>query len=204
MPTSRQPIFNQDPMKIPSSIELNRLPVVEKNMAILTNGKPQDPLRLQADIAKREKYSSMKSHMEMAAVVLAAGGTQRMAAQHAGVSKRQVHKYITSSQFRERVAELREIIKSRVGGRILAEFVRRTEPETIGRMEILDLTRIYDRVEANAFQMAPTEVEVTPAQQKHDSFLQQIININTGDEKPDFPSYESSYVQLPEGDSRGD
>jgi hypothetical protein len=133
---------------------------------------------------KRQKYAMMRQHKEAAAVVLAAGGSYEMAANQAGVSERQVRKYVSDSDFRARVDELRELLMGRVKGRIQKEFERRTDPERIKHLEIMDLARIYDRTTGSETGAASGEGE-----HNYDRILQQIIITNSGPESSDFPEY---------------
>src|SRR5689334_5154499 len=78
--------------------------------------------------AARLPYAPMRAHMEMAAMVLASGGTFRLAATHAGISVRQVKKYYSTAEFRQRILELRETMMGKIRGRIVRDLVRRTDP----------------------------------------------------------------------------
>ena len=140
---------------------------------------------------KRVKYASMRSHMEIAATVIAAGGSYKMAATQAGVSARQVRKYVSDSDFRARVEELRELLMGRVRGRIQEEFLRRTEPGKIEGLEIMDLSRIYDRTGTDA------DARDREGANNYDRILQQIFITNSGGQGVDFPEYGDENLQVP-------
>lgn len=119
-------------------------PVVSQNMRTLRAPAPSKVH--EKIVAKRARYAAMKTHMEIAAIAIAAGATPKIAARKAGVHRRQIHKYMTMVDFRERVHELQETLGNRILGRVLKEVNRRTEPEVIAKMELLDLLRVGDRV----------------------------------------------------------
>jgi hypothetical protein len=119
-------------------------PVVSQNLKTLRAPVPSKVR--EKLVVKRARYAAMKTHMEIAAIAIAAGATPRMAARKAGVNKRQISKYMQNADFRERVHEFQELLGNRILGRVLKEVNRRTEPEVIKKMELLDLLRVGDRV----------------------------------------------------------
>lgn len=172
-----------------------KLPVVEENLAVLApNPGDLDHEVLKKDYSDRQrlKYASLRSHMEIAATVIAAGGSYAIAAEKAGVNPRQVRKYMTDSEFRDRVRELRELLMGQVRGRIIEEFGRRTEPEKIQRLEIMDLARIFDRTSGDS--VSPESIET----RKYDTIIQQVFIANAAPESSDFPEYEYEDVSVPD------
>lgn len=178
----------------------NKVDVVEQNLRVLAPG--EDDLDVQEQKKefgerRRQKYAMMRSHMEVAATVVAAGGSYEMAANQAGVSERQVRKYMSDSDFRARVEELRELLMGRVRGRIQEEFARRTEPGKIERLEIMDLARIYDRTGAGTEGNASSEGAMN-----YDRILQQIFITNSGPESSGFPEYGDEELSIPDKSSQ--
>lgn len=154
---------------------------------------------------QRKSYAAMRAHQEMAAVVLAGGGTFRMAATKAGVSVRQVKKYYTEPDFRKRIDEMRTVMFQKVRGRLVKELEKRTRPGSIERIELLDLLRVYDRVYGSpggkgggGIQIAG---DVNVNQSNYDTIIAQILASNTGAEGVDFPDFELDSLSLSEGDS---
>lgn len=118
-------------------------PVVSENMKMV---KAPDPVRVhERAIEKRLRYAAMQTHKELAAHVIACGGTKKQAAEKAGISRRQVGQYMASADFRDRIAELQELLGGKIRGRIMKEVNRRTGPKFIEKMELLDLLRVGDR-----------------------------------------------------------
>ena len=96
-------------------------------------------------VLKRQRYAPMKRNMEIAAYVIAAGGSVKLAARKTGLSTRQIRKYQSMGDFRDRVVELHELLATRVRGKVIKEVDRRTSPKMIKKMELLDLLRVGDR-----------------------------------------------------------
>jgi hypothetical protein len=141
---------------------------------------------------QRVPYASMAAHKEMAAMVLAAGGTYRLAAAKAGVSVRQVKKYYTTANFRTRIDELRKTTFSKILGRVLKELEVRTEPQVIKNIELLDLLRVWDRVAGSpgrggAGGMNIGEINVT--NNNYDAVVAALISAKRGGEGVDFQEY---------------
>lgn len=183
----------------------NSMPAVTHNMKILhakNNMENED-----ITYAKRVPYASMRAHMETAAVVLAAGGTQKMAAAKAGVHPRQIKKYNANPDFRQRVAELQETLVNKILGKVVTEIDRRTNPEIIAKMELLDLLRVGDRVGLGRGS-GNTIVNDTSQTNYEATFNQLILSepdkkrvLNAGEENLDFPEFESTSLALSGGDS---
>lgn len=143
---------------------------------------------------QRIKYSAMLAHQEMAAIALASGGTFKIAAAKAGISVRQVKKYYTQADFRARIEELRQTTFSKIRGRVLQEMSRRTDPEKIKNIELLDLLRIHDRVYG-----APggkggggvnVEGDLNVGGTHYDRIVAALLTPEPGEESPDFPIFE--------------
>lgn len=180
-----------------------RLPVVNSGLKVLNpTGKDVDDYQDDFLTRKRRPYSRMQAHMEMAATAFAAGATVSMAAKYAGISRRQVRKYITDADFRYRVEELRALMMSKVRGKIIREIDRRTAPELIQKMEVLDLLRIGDRVGLGRGQVEAEAVDGEKS--NYDHLLQQIFVINGESESADFPVYGPESLPIPGSDSSVD
>lgn len=149
----------------------------------------------------RIRYSGMKARMEMAAQVLAVGGTQRLAAKYAGCSERQIKKYYTDPDFRVRIEELRTVLASKVKGRIFRELSRRTTSDKIKQMELLDMLRILDRITVGGKGMAINvsgDVNVGDTNY-YEAILASLFNPNSGPDGGDFPVYEPDRIRLSSG-----
>lgn len=120
-----------------------RAPIISENLKLLKTPEPEKVKK--KNIERRVRYAAMKTHMETVAHVIAAGGSAKQAAEKAGVSRRQVRKYMESGDFRDRIAELQEILGGKIRGRVMKEIERRTSPEVIQKMELLDVLRVGDR-----------------------------------------------------------
>jgi hypothetical protein len=176
----------------------NRLPRVNEGMTILApGGQDFDKIKDNFMTRKRMKYGAMRAHMEMAATALATGATYKIAAAHAGVSTRQVKKYMQDPDFRERIVELRSTLMSKIQGKIVNEIDRRTEPELIQGMETMDVLRILDRTTGKASLIG----EVNVVNNSYEAIFNAIIDPNARSESADFPAYESTYSELSEGDT---
>jgi hypothetical protein len=177
----------------------NRLPVANAGLTII-NPQGKDFEDHQEDMErKRLPYSAMQAHMEMAAQALAVGATVKMAAAYAGVSRRQVKKYLASADFRARVEELRNLLVSRLRGKVIRELNRRTSPEKIAQMDLLDILRIGDRV---GLGRGENIAERDSGTSNYDRLIQQIFLVGQGrDQGEDFPLYGSESLPLPGTDS---
>lgn len=181
-----------------SATHKKRIPVVREALAVLDPKDVSLEDRVEALQNQRKKYAAMAAHKEMAAMVLAAGGSNKQAAAKAGVSPRQVRKYMTDPDFRARIEELRTTVLSKVRGRLMKELERRTKPGSIERIELLDLLRIYDRVVGpgkNAGVNIAGDVNVN--QSNHDTIIAALLAPVRSGEEPDFPHYEPSDLRLP-------
>lgn len=149
----------------------------------------------------RMRYAAMRAHMEMAAQVIAVGGTQKMAAKYAGVSPRQIKKYYTDSDFRTRVEELRGLLASRIKGKILREINRRTSGEDLKNMELLDMLRVFDRVTVGGKGMNITVEGDVNVENRYENILAALFSPNSGTDGGDFPGYEPEDISVSGGDS---
>jgi hypothetical protein len=184
-----------------------KVPMVTENMKILRA--PDAGKVYEKQIEKRARYAAMKTHKEIAAHVIAAGGSPRQAAEKIGITRRQVRSYMEDADFRDRIKELQETLGSRLLGRVMKELGRRTTPKVIKKMELLDLLRVGDRVglgrgNANTIINDNREVhnyEATFNQLFHQD-AQQLPDAT--EEGADFPEFEPTSVALSGGDSQVD
>lgn len=151
--------------------------------------------------ATRVKYAPMHAHREIAAAVLASGGTYRMAAHKAGVSVRQVKKYLTNPDFRQRIEELRQTMLSGIRGRLLQELKRRTKGEKIKQIELLDLLRIFDRVNGPVGGKGGINVQGDVNVNSYDTLVQALLTANPRTEGNDFPAFELEGTAVSSEDS---
>lgn len=177
----------------------NSLPVVAEGLKIIDPKRETFEERSERFKEQRKKYSSMQAHMELAATVLAAGGTFKQAAAKAGVSNRQVRKYYTDPDFRARIEELRQTIFSKIRGRLYKELERRTKPGSIERIELLDLLRIFDRVAGPVGGKAGVNIagDVNVTQSNHDTIIAALLAPVIEGESADFPHYEPADFHVP-------
>jgi len=148
----------------------------------------------------RVPYASMVAHQEMAAIILASGGTYRLAAAKAGVSVRQVKKYYSSADFRQRIEELRSTRFSKIIGRVLKELDKRTEKGAIEKIELLDLLRVWDRVAGPVGGKGGVNIAITN-NQNYDSLIAALTAPVGQGEGEDFQSYGPEDLRLPGGSS---
>lgn len=150
----------------------------------------------------RTRYASLPVKKEIAAVVLAAGGSIAQAAKAVGCTRAAIRRYLQEDAFRERVGELQAQTSTLVTGRILQEFDKRTRPEEIQKLEVLDLTRILDRVQGQTphAQDAKRKEEEPHDGDQYVFALQQIINVDGGSEGEDFPAFTAEDLRLSGGD----
>ena len=179
------------------------LPVVQEGLSILDPKRESFEERSERFREQRKKYAAMHAHMEMAALVLATGGTFRLAAAKAGVSVRQVKKYYTDPDFRTRIQELRDTMLSKVKGRLYKELERRTRPGTIEHIELLDLLRVFDRVAGPVGGKGGVQVagDLNVTQQNADTIIAALLAPESEGESEDFQIYEPSSFAAPSGDS---
>lgn len=97
--------------------------------------------------SQRQRFAELETARELAATVLAAGGTISEAAGRAGVTARTVSSYLTNEAFRHRVDEHRSVIRARVGGRIESWMERKTlDPAKLDESDPRAVLAIYDRI----------------------------------------------------------
>lgn len=164
----------------------------------LTLVKPNDE-QLPAQTPRRTQYQAMQMHMERAALALAAGASYKFASQYSGVSKRQITKYYTDPDFRSRIDELRKTMTSKLQGRIIQELLARTAPNKIGRIDLLDLLRIGDRVGLARGANAEGEA-AAGGSTSYETIFNTIFLTHTGAQGGDFPIYGNDRLSLPGGD----
>jgi hypothetical protein len=181
----------------------NRLVPANRNLKLLNpTYKDSDDYKEQIAKNPRLKYAGMRAHMEMAAQAIAVGATQKMAAKYAGVSPRQIKKYYTDPDFRTRIEELRNLLTSRIKGKILRELNRRTNGAELQNMELMDILRIFDRIAGpQGGKGMHLQVDGDVNVNNYDGILAALFPSNSGPDGGDFPTYESSGLRLPSGDS---
>lgn len=175
-----------------------RLEATNRGLAIL-NPQAKDLGDYQEEIVKkpRMRYAAMRAHMEMASQALAVGATQKLAGQYAGVSPRQIKKYMQNPDFRARIEEHRATTTSRIKGKIIRELDRRTDTTVIKNMELLDLLRIMDRLTVGGKGMAITVEGDVNVNNRYENILAALFSPNTGADGGDFPEYGTSDVLVP-------
>lgn len=161
-------------------------------------------------IKKRQRYAPMQRNMELAAYAIAAGASVKVAARKVGVSPRQIRKYQTHADFRDRVVELHEVLATKVRGKIIKEIDRRTSPKMIAKMELLDVLRVGDRFglgrgAGSVIVNDNREInnyEATFNQLFHGTASQDPLELSDGEEEGvDFPEFEPTSLALSGGDS---
>jgi hypothetical protein len=184
-----------------TSQERNRLDPTNRTLKLL-NPTAKDEEDFKEGFAKqpRLKYAGMRAHMEMSAMALAAGSTQKMAARYAGVSPRQIKKYLTDPDFRARIQELRGLATSRLQGKIVRELNRRTDGLNIRQMELLDLLRIYDRMTTGGKGMAINVAgDMNVEANRYENILAALFSPDAPENEPDFPGYGPEDFSVPGG-----
>jgi hypothetical protein len=180
-----------------SGMVRRRAPVVQEGLRIL---KIKDEVELvDSNIKKRLRYAAMHAHRELAAAVLAVGGTRKMASRKAGVSVRQIQKYWEDPDFRERIQELQELLGNRVRGKVMKEINRRTAPAMIKKMELLDLLRVGDRFGLGRGKASAISTEVNI--HNYESIFNSVFLADPEQESEDFPAFEPTSLALSGGDS---
>jgi hypothetical protein len=192
----------QDLVHLPENAgpgDRKRLEATNRGLKILNpTGKELEDYQEEIVKKPRMKYAAMRAHMEMSAQALAVGSTQKLAAQYAGVSARQIKKYMQDSDFRARILELRAITTSKINGKIIRELDRRTGNDTIKNMELLDLLRIMDRLSPTGGKGMAINVEGdVNVGNKYDNILAALFSPDTGKNGVDFPEYGASDVLVP-------
>lgn len=178
-----------------------RIDATNRNLRVL-NPQGRDHEDYKESIARnpRLRYAAMRAHMEMAAQALSVGATQKMAAKYAGVSPRQIKKYYTDPEFRTRIEELRNILASKIKGKLLREMNRRTTGMNLKNMDLLDLLRVFDRVTSGGKGMS-LHVDGDVNVNQYDTILQALFAPNARSNGGDFPVYGTDSLRLPGGDS---
>jgi hypothetical protein len=176
-----------------------RIDQVNRDLAVIDpTGKKSDVDQIEASYRRkpRMRYAAMRARMEASAFVIATGGTYKMAGSYAGVSPRQIKKYMADPDFRARVDELRELLAGKIQGKILKEFNRRVTGDHIQRMDTMDLSRIYDRVTGGGKGMKLNIGEVNIGN-KYEQVLNEIFSAVPDDDGEDFPSYGDPSLIIP-------
>lgn len=176
-----------------------QLPAVQEGIKVLDPRRETFAERSERYREQRKKYAAMQAHMEMAAIALAAGSTFKLAAGKAGLSTRQVRKYYTDPDFRSRIEELRQIMFSKVRGRVIKELENRTEPDKIEKIELLDLLRVFDRVAGPIGGKAGVNIagDVNVTSTNYDTVISALLAPKQPGESEDFPIFDASSLLLP-------
>lgn len=182
----------------------NAAPVVRENLKILRE--PEPTTVMEKKVAHRVRYAQMHTHKELAAIAIAAGANTTQAAAKAGVSRRQIRKYMEDADFRERIHELQETLGGRIRGRVIKEIGRRTSPKMIKKMELLDLLRVGDRFGLGRGNASVVNInnEVTNYEANFNALFHAEDPKRLSDpeeEGADFPEFEPTSVALSGGDS---
>lgn len=185
----------------PGPGDRKRLEPANRGLQILNpTGKEFEDYKEEIVKKPRLRYAAMRAHQEMAAQALAVGATQKLAAQYAGVSPRQIKKYQTDPEFRARIEEMRALMASKITGKIMRELDRRTDRATIKNMELLDLLRIMDRLTVGGKGMGKgiqVNVEGDVNVHKYENILAALFAPNSEPDGGDFPEYGPSDVLVP-------
>lgn len=182
----------------PGPGDRKRLEATNRGLQLL-NPTGKDFEDYKEDVVKkpRMRYAAMRAHMEMAAQALAVGATQKLAGQYAGVSPRQIKKYMMDPDFRARIEEHRAMTTSKIRGKIIRELDRRTDKTTIKNMELLDLLRIMDRLNVGGKGMAITVEGDVNVNNKYENILAALFSPDAGANGGDFPRYEPEDILVP-------
>ena len=131
---------------------------VERNLSLLPVPQPEElyvehlqtapeELNQWGRQARRQQYAALETRKDLAAAVLAAGGTYEEAGAHAGVTAGTVSRYLEERDFRDRIEELRSVVRTKVAARIEAWMDRQTsDPEKLDERDAKSVLLIYDRV----------------------------------------------------------
>ena len=174
-----------------SSQERKKLAPINRGLA-LVNPEGKDTSEMVGEIvgaSPRTQYAPMRAHQEAASMVIAVGGTYKMAARYAGVNRRQVHKYMQDPNFRARVDEHRAKMVSGIKGRILGELGRRTKGKAIQNWEIMDLVRVLDRLTGSGGKGMTTIIEGDVNVNKYEGILAALFGPDAGSNGSDFPRF---------------
>jgi hypothetical protein len=190
-----------------SSMVRHRAPAVEEGLKLIKAKTMTEAI--DDKIKKRVRYAAMQARKEQAAAVLAVGGTRRMAARRAGISHRQIAKYVADPDFRERVAELQELLANKIRGRVMKEVGRRTNPKLIKKMELLDLLRVGDRVGLGRGKASAVNIHQEFNQHNYEEVFNaaffgdndQESDPDAEEEGADFPTFKPTRLALSGGDS---
>lgn len=145
----------------------------------------------------RPAFAALTAHREMAAAILAVGGTHGEAGNYAGVSEGTVRKYLEDDGFRARIAELRSFRMSGVQGRIVRHLEKLTTENNLKEMEVVDVLRIYDRT---AGPKSGNKVEQNIIiNNKYDTIVAALTSADPPEEGEDFPGYGTTFVPVPGG-----
>ncbi|MDQ3024418.1 MAG: hypothetical protein M3R04_08565, partial [bacterium] len=197
----RHPVPQDDKHAKPT---LRHATAVERSLALL----PPEMLRSEDEIfdelierGQKPAHAAIQAHREMAATILAAGGTFEEAGDHAGVSAGTVGKFYEEESFRQRVEEMRAVVLSEVQGRIVADLKRRILQ--VDKMELTDVLRVYDRTVGTAGRNKGSTVNVgnlTVNNATYDTILAKISLPDADEEGGDLQGSGFDLVPLP---SRG-
>lgn len=149
---------------------------------------------------QRGAFAALSAHREMAATILAAGGTRKEAADYAGITEATVSRFFEDQEFRARVSEVRSITLGRVQGRIVKDLERRTEPKKLKKMELVDVLRIYDRTAGPKSGAGKVAESITV--NNYDAIFAEITRPDSPEEGEDFPGYGTEVIPLPGGGSQ--
>jgi hypothetical protein len=200
MATKKGELLVLDPGEMTAQ-ERNRIEATNRGLRVLNTGGADADEYAGKMRARRLPYASMRAHQEMAAQALASGATIKMAAKYAGVSPRQVKKYFTDVDFRERIEELRSTMLSRLKGRIVRELGRRTSGKEIQKLELLDILRIGDRVGLARGSAADEKAGNGPSNNTYEAIFNTVILSHSGAQGGDFPVYEPNDTSVPGEDT---
>lgn len=183
---------------------------IEQNLALLPPGVLREEDEIYDELIERgadERTAAEQAHRELAAPVLAVGGTNEEAADRAGVAPSTIARYLKDDDFKQAVATLREQLTSRVTGRILQRLEKLTDAEHIEGLKVDDLLHIYDRTggakspSGIAASRSATTVNVGFSVQQYNEFLATLPGSDTGNEGEDFETYGAGVVPVPGGGS---
>lgn len=175
-----------------------RMEPTERGLRLLNpTNKGEDEIADSFRRQPRMRYAAMRAHQEMAAMALATGSTQKMAASYAGVAQRQIKKYMADPDFRARIEELRAVLASKIKGKIMRELNRRVTGPRIKNMETLEMLRIFDRVtiggKGNAIKVEG-DINVNNS---YDQILNALFASDTEGDVVDFPQYGDPSTTIP-------
>lgn len=188
-----------------SSQERKKIGPVNRGLRLI-NPDGKDAEEVEHEIRGREpgsQYAPMRAHKELASQVIAVGGTYRMAARYAGISRRMIHKYMQDPRFRARIEEHRAQMASGIKGRILGELGRRTKGKAIHSWDIMDMVRVLDRLTgAGGKGMITVEGDLNVNNNKYEAILASLFSepkqiADSGEDGGDFPRFGDSSNVIP-------